>query len=116
MNSVRGIFIFVSIPFTLLALFMMIMDLAFASGSSSSGSLVFVLCGGVYIYGSIVALRGNLPLSSLVFVGTILNIIGACAWIPQARFSNGKLLGIIGAGLTLAWISTIIREYRDESH
>ena len=116
MNSVRGIFICVSIPFTLLALFLMTIDLAFASGSSSNGSLVFVLCGGVYIYGSIVALRGNLPLSSLVFVAIILNIIGACAWFPQARFLDGKLMGIIGAGLTLAWISTMIREYRYDRH
>ena len=114
MNTARSLFILAAIPFTLLASFVLFMEQAPTTGRGSSGSMVFGLCGGAYIYGSIFALRGQLPLSSLVLVGIILNIIGACVWLPAFQFSDGTFIGLIGVGLTLAWLVTIVREYRDD--
>lgn len=116
MNSARSLFILAAIPFSLLAILLLFMDKAFRTGGSTGNSMVFVFCGGIYIYGSIYALRGHLPLSLLVFAGCLLNLIGAFVWVPMFRFSDGAAFGLIGLGLTLAWIITIFREYRAERH
>lgn len=94
------------------------MSLSRAYGGSGGGtaSIVFVFCGGVYIYGSIYALGGHLPLSALVFTGLFLNGIGAFAWVPALRFRDGQIFGLVGIGLTLVWVVTIISEYRAERH
>ena len=63
MNSTRSLFIIAAIPFSLLAVLLLFLDKAFRTGGSTGSSMVFVFCGGVYIYGSIYALRGHLPLS-----------------------------------------------------
>lgn len=76
----------------------------------------FAFCGGVNIYGSIAALRGQLPLSALILVGLILNAIGAFVWLPSFRFSDGTFIGLVGLGLTLAWLFAVIDEYRNERH
>jgi hypothetical protein len=116
MNTARGLFILAAIPFTLLAPFLLFMEQAWRTGRGSSGPTVFALCGGAYIYGSIFALRGQLPLSSLVLVGIILNILGACVWMPAFQFSDGSFIGLIGVGLTISWLIVIVRQYRDERH
>ena len=64
-DSARVLFILASIPFCLAAVLLLFLDKAFKSGGSSGGSMVFVLCGGIYIFGSIHALRGQLPLRIL---------------------------------------------------
>ena len=116
MNSTRSLFIIAAIPFSLLAVLLLFLDKAFRTGGSTASSMVFVFCGGVYIYGSIYALRGHLPLSLLVFCGAMLNLIGAFVWVPSFRFSDGAAIGLAGLGLTLAWIFAIVREYRAERH
>lgn len=78
--------------------------------------MVSVFCGGIYVYGSIYALRGHLPLSLLGFTGVMLNLIGAFAWVPLFRSSDGAAIGLAGLELTLAWIMAIFGEYRAERH
>jgi hypothetical protein len=116
MNTARSLFIVAAIPFSLIAVLLLFLNKAFGSGGGTSSSMVFVFCGGIYIYGSIYALRGDLPLSLLVFAGAILNFIGAFVWVPSFRFSDGAVYGLMGLGLTLAWITAIIGEYRAERH
>ena len=103
-------------PFSLLALLLMSVSRAFGSSSGGTTSIVFVFCGGIYIYGSIYALRGHLPLSALVVTGLVLNGIGAFAWAPALRFHDGVIFGLVGIGLTLVWMTAIISEYRAERH
>ena len=113
MTSARTAFIIAAIPFTVMAALWLFLD----GGSSRAGSgWVFALCGGTFIYGSIFALRGELPLSSLMLVGLILNIIGAVVWIPAFGYHSGNSLGFIGVGLAAFWAKAIHSAYREESH
>jgi hypothetical protein len=114
MNTARSFFIVAAIPFSLFAVLLLFLDRSLGSGGASFSPMSFVLCGGIYIYGSIYALRGDLPLPLLVFAGGILNFIGAFAWVPFFRFSDGALYGLVGLGLAVAWIFAIVEEYRAE--
>ncbi|MDZ4288175.1 MAG: hypothetical protein U0984_09460 [Prosthecobacter sp.] len=117
MSFSRLAFIIVAIPFTLLALLLVFLEMGMGRGSGIGAVGVFVLCGGAYIYGSICALNGQLPLSALVWAGLLLNIVGAFAWMPMfGSKSGGQLFGFIGAGLVALWCKAIYDGYRESRH
>jgi len=118
MQAARKAFIITAVPITFLAVLLLVMEKAFAGSPGSSTVPAFCLSGGTYIYGSIFALRGGLPLSLLVLLGIVLNIIGAIAWIPMAGHPSrdGIWVGAVGTWFTALWCMAVYSAYREESH
>ena len=115
MTTIRSLFILTAIPFTLLIPLILFADQATRTNSRSSAGLVFfAFCGGIYIYGSIFALRERSSLSTLIASGVVLNLISACYWIPFCFSQELRIVGVIGAGLTFAWFITILCKFRAE--
>ena len=115
MTTIRSLFIFAAIPFTLLIPLMLFADQATRTSSRlSAGLFFFALCGGIYIYGSIFALRERHSFPTLVANGAFLNIMAACYWIPFCFSQELRTIGVIGAGLTFAWFIAILGKYRAE--
>ena len=116
MSVARVIFIVAAIPFTLLAALWLFLEHALPGSPGTDTGPVFALCGGTFIYGSIFALRGQLPLALLVLVGLVLNVTGAFVWIPALSYRSGSFIGFVGLALAGLWIMSIHEAYREARH
>jgi hypothetical protein len=115
MTTIRLLFIIAAIPYTLLIPLILFVDQATAHNSRSSVGTVFaVFCAGIYIYGSIFTLRERYSLRALIVIGAILNLIATCYWMPFLFYQELRTVGVIGVGLTFAWLIAILGKYRTE--
>jgi hypothetical protein len=114
MRETRIAFQIASFAFTLVVLGAI--SLSGYSNPVAGPGMTFFLCGGIYLYGSCAALRGELPLSALVLSGTVLNIFGIIAWIPYFLSPHSAWIAWTGIGLTLGWLVSIGEEYRAKRH
>ena len=62
-----------------------------------------MLCGGIYIIGSIIIIGDRFSIPVMVASGIILNLIGAFCWSP-AIGSNEAYFAMIGIVLTSLWV------------
>ena len=115
MTIPRLAFITVAVPFTLMAALWLILDRMLPGSPGTDKGWQFALCGGTFIYGSIFALRGELQLRPFVFIGLILNSIGAVVWVPALSYRSGDFIGYVGVALTALWCQAVYSVYRKES-
>ena len=115
MRMIRGLIIVAAILYTLLVPVILFVDKATSHNSrSSGGTVLFALCVGIYLYGSIFFLRERYSLSSLIISGAILNLMLACFWIPFCMSQELRFVGLIGGCLTFLWLTAILGKYRSE--
>ena len=71
---------------------------------------VTMLCGGIYIIGSLFAIGDRLGATAMAVAGLILNLIGAAFWIPTIG-SNEQHFAVIGILLSILWFVCIVLKY-----
>ena len=68
---------------------------------------LWMLCGGIYIIGSLFAIGDKLSAKMLVVVGVLLNLHGVLFWAPS--WGSGELhLAVIGLVLSMLWLLCIL--------
>jgi hypothetical protein len=100
----RTLFILIAIPFSLMAGLLLVLAFGFPDGHGSGNVGTLALCGGIFIYGSIFALKGQLPLGLLAITGLFLNGVGAIVWWRSFSFPAERWMGWVGIGLGGLWI------------
>jgi hypothetical protein len=69
-----------------------------------------MLCGGIYIIGSLFAIGDRMNATAMAAAGVILNILGAAVWVPTIG-SNEPQFAVIGIFLSVLWLVCIILKY-----
>ncbi len=103
-----------AVPFTLAAALWLFLEHADRSSWASREGPYFAVLGGIYLYGSIFALRGQLSLRQLVALGLVLNVVGAFIWVPALRGRDGWAVGYPGVMLAGLWVVALYQAFRDE--
>lgn len=88
---------------------MLFMFSGFLNPSEGQDLFLSMLCGGVYIVGSIIVIGDRFSVPVMIVSGIILNLVGAFYWAP-ALGSNEAYFAVIGIALTSLWfISATLR-------
>jgi hypothetical protein len=89
----------------------LIMMSGFVNGAREGQSIaVTMLCGGIYIIGSLFAVGDRLSATAMAAAGLILNLVGAAFWVPTIG-SNEQQFGVIGILLSLLWFVCIVLKF-----
>jgi len=81
---------------------MLFMFSGFLNPGEGQDLFLSMLCGGVYIVGSIIIIGDRFSIPVMVVSGIILNLMGAFYWTP-ALGSNEAYFAVIGIVLTSLW-------------
>ncbi len=109
----RTFFLLAAILHAIIALPLTLVSMGMSRGGDGS-VLAFVICGGAYIYGSLMLFRADLPFGSLVWLGWLINLIGAGAWLPDFIIIGGHPMAIFPVFLHGMWAWVLLSQYRDE--
>jgi hypothetical protein len=102
-----------AIAFGSLSVFLLTWGMAWSLGSRERDSITaFVICGAIYIIGSLICFRVRRSGSAMLLPGIILNAVGAYVWVPGMAYLNRGGWVVVMAGLALmgCWIALIFRQ------
>jgi len=99
-------FVFAFVGYTILGAALMMFSGFINSAQEGRELTLTMLCGGIYIVGSIFAIGDRLNATAMAAAGIILSSIGAVVWVPTIG-SNEPQFAYIGITLSVLWIICI---------
>lgn len=106
----RVAFAFALVGYIILGAALIIMSGFVNSAREAQSIAVTMLCGGIYIIGSLFAIGDRLSANAMAAAGLILNLVGAAFWVPTIG-SNEQQFAVIGILLSLLWFVCIVLKY-----
>ena len=103
-------FVFALVGYIILGAALVMMSGFINSARESQAIALTMLCGGIYILGSLFAIGDRLNATAMAIAGLILNSVGAVVWVPTIGSSEGQF-AVIGMLLSLLWLVCIVLKY-----
>ncbi|TLD70941.1 hypothetical protein FEM03_08460 [Phragmitibacter flavus] len=100
----------IAVAFALLTIFLFTWGWAWALGANERTEMISTMvCGWIYLLGSMVFFRIRVSACWLLFWGVLLNAIGGYVWVPGLRYldKGGVLLALPGLALMACWIALV---------
>lgn len=100
-------FVFSLVGYIFLGAVLVMMSGFITTAREGQAIVITMLCGGIYIFGSLFAIGDRLNSAAMAIVGLILNSVGAVVWVPTIG-SHEPQFAVFGILLSLFWLVCII--------